>query len=31
MSREKSLLERLREPDAQPGRSIHENTNRLAE
>ncbi len=31
MAREKSLLERLREPDATPGRSIHENTNRLAE
>ncbi len=31
MPRERSLLERLRDPDAQPGRSIHENTNRLAE
>ena len=31
MPREQTLLERLRDPDARPGRSIHENTNRLAE
>ncbi len=31
MPRERSLLERLREPEADRGRTIHENTGRLAD
>ena len=31
MPRERSLLERLRDPEGESGRTIHENTGRLAE
>jgi type VI secretion system protein len=31
MARERSLLERFREPEVESSRTIHENTNRLAE